>query len=148
MGSKWRKASMNKDGSIPVSFSVLFLFKTSRHLQAPCLPCRASVLPTPHCVPDTRDTGVTSFLIQVLTTHEKLWPKIGFEWKDQWRWGLDPQFLGLRPYPFHPPVNPFSLLASLLLTIFAKTWELCNYFIFTSARSNLPALPLVSEHSE
>lgn len=68
-----------EDLSIPVSFSLFFLFtKTCPHLQAPCLLCRASVLPKPHSALDIRDVGVIPFLLQVLDTHKKLWLKTVF----------------------------------------------------------------------
>lgn len=42
------------------------------HLQA-CLISKTNVLPTPHSIPDTRDTSVMPFMLQVLVIHEKLW---------------------------------------------------------------------------
>lgn len=137
------------DLSVSVSFSLFFLLtKTCPHLQAPCLLCRASVVPKPRSALDVRDAGVIPFLLQVLDTYENLWPKPVFWMKGSEKMRAISLSSGTQTLSFHPPLNSFSLFASLLINVFAKTGELCSYLIITPVINNLPALTLVSKHSE
>lgn len=75
----WETSGESEMGGIVKShfLSILPLFtKPCPYVQDPCLPSRASDLPIPHSALD-----LTPFLIQILTTHEKLWPKTLFELK-------------------------------------------------------------------